>query len=105
MDTIFMNSGNSKTSDLQRLLRNLWDKINFKGSHKHVALSNLSIYYTWKNIKSHTKIINLNYQLRHTMKSLNYLVGHVLYQMFKIIWDIVLKSIKNLLKILQLEYM
>ena len=37
---------------------NLSDKINLKRSDKYVALSNLSIYYTWKNIKNHTKIIN-----------------------------------------------
>ena len=47
MDTIFMNSENSKTSDLHRLLLNLLDKINLKRSDKYVALSNLSIYYTW----------------------------------------------------------
>ena len=52
MDTIFMNSENSKTSDPHRLLLNLTDKINLKRSDKYVALSNLSIYYTWKNIKN-----------------------------------------------------
>ena len=55
MDTIFMNSGNSKTSDPHRLLLHLSDKINLKGSDKCVALSNLSIYYTWKNIKKSYK--------------------------------------------------
>ena len=50
MDTIFRNSKNSKTSDSHRLLLNLSDKINLKRSDKYVALSNLSIYYTWKNI-------------------------------------------------------
>ena len=34
--------------------------------------------------KSHTNIINLKYQLRHGMKSLNYLMDHILYQIFKI---------------------
>ena len=48
MDTIFMNSGNSKTPDPHRLLLNLSDKINLKRKDKYVALSNLSIYYTWK---------------------------------------------------------
>ena len=48
MDTIFMNSENSKTSDPQRLLLNLSDKIGLKRSDKYVALSNLRIYYTWK---------------------------------------------------------
>ena len=55
MDTIFMNSENSKTSDPHRLLLNLTDKINLKRSDKYVALSNLSIYYTWKNIKKSYK--------------------------------------------------
>ena len=51
MDTIFMNSGNNKTSNLHRLLLNLSDKINLKRSDKYVALSNLIIYYSWTNIK------------------------------------------------------
>ena len=46
MDTIFMSSGSSKASDPHRLLLNLSDEINLKGSDKYVALSNLSIYYT-----------------------------------------------------------
>ena len=45
MDTIFINSENSKTSDSHRLLLNLTDKVNQKRSGKYVALSNLSIYY------------------------------------------------------------
>ena len=59
MDTIFMNSENSKRSDPKRLLLNLLEKINLKRSDKYAALSSLSIYHTWKIIKSHTKIINL----------------------------------------------
>ena len=51
METIFMNSKNSKTSDPHRLLLDLTGKINFKRSDKYVAVSNISIYYTWKNIK------------------------------------------------------
>ena len=46
MNTIFMNSGNRKTSDLHIILLNLSGKINFKRSDKYIALSNLSIYYT-----------------------------------------------------------
>ena len=51
MDTIFRNSENSKTSRLHRLLLNLTDKVSSKRSDKYIALSNLSIYYTWKNMK------------------------------------------------------
>ena len=50
MDTLFMNSENSKTSDPHRLLLNLTDKIDLRRKDKYIALSNLSIYYTWKNI-------------------------------------------------------
>ena len=46
MNTTFMNSKNSKTSDSYRLLLKLTDKINLKRGDKYVALSNLSIYYT-----------------------------------------------------------
>ena len=50
-----MNSGNSKTSEPHRLLPNLLDKLNLKEKDKYAALSNLSIYFTGKNIKSHNK--------------------------------------------------
>ena len=48
MDTIFMNSKNSNTSDPHRLLLNLRDEINLRRSDKYVALSNISIYYIGK---------------------------------------------------------
>ena len=43
MDTIFMNSENSKTADPHRLILNLTDKINLKGNDKYVAILNRSI--------------------------------------------------------------
>ena len=52
MDTIFMNSENSRTSEYQVLVLNLTDKLDLRRGQKTVALSNVSIYYTWKNIKS-----------------------------------------------------
>ena len=51
MDAIFKNSENSKASEPHRLLINLAGKTNLKGSDKCAALSNLSMYYTWKNRK------------------------------------------------------
>ena len=53
MNTIFMNSENSKTSDPLRLLLNLTDKIDLRRKDKYIALSNLSINYTWKNIEKY----------------------------------------------------
>ena len=51
MDIIFMNSENSKTSEQHVLVLKLTDKLYLTRGQKTVALSNLSIYYTWKNIK------------------------------------------------------
>ena len=52
MDTIFMNSENSRTLNYHVLTLKLTDKLDLRRGQKTVALSNLSIYYTWKNIKS-----------------------------------------------------
>ena len=54
MDTIFINSENSRTSEyhvLLLVLLKLADKLYLRKGQKSVALSNLSIYYTWKNIR------------------------------------------------------
>ena len=51
MNTIFMNSKKSKTSDPHRLLLNLTNKINLRRKDKYIDLSNLSIYYAYKNNK------------------------------------------------------
>ena len=52
MDTIFKNSENSKTSKSHVLKLKLTSKIDLRLGEKVIALSNLSIYYTWRNIKS-----------------------------------------------------
>ena len=52
METIFMNTGNSKTNKPHKFRLTLADKLELKGPNKNMALVNLSIYYTWKNIKS-----------------------------------------------------
>ena len=52
MDTNFMNSKNSRTSEYHALVLKLTDKLDLKRGQKSVALSNLSIYYTWINRKS-----------------------------------------------------
>ena len=52
MDTIFMNSENSGTPEYHDLVFKLTDKLDLRRGQKSVALSNASIYYTWKNIKS-----------------------------------------------------
>ena len=47
-----MNTKNSKTSEPHRFKYNLIDKLDLKNPNKNMTLANLSIYYTWKNIKS-----------------------------------------------------
>ena len=51
MYTIFMSSKNSKTSKPHILKLKLTDKLDLRIGEKVIALSNLTIYYTWKNIK------------------------------------------------------
>ena len=55
MDTISMNSENSKTSESYVLILKLTDNLDLRKGEKVIALLNLSIYYTWKNIKSSYK--------------------------------------------------
>ena len=52
MDVIFMNSENSKTSEPHVLILKLTNKLDLRTGEKTIAISNLSIYYTWKIIKS-----------------------------------------------------
>ena len=52
METFFMNSKNSKTNEPNRFKYDLIDKLDLKSPNKNMALANLSIYYTWKNVKS-----------------------------------------------------
>ena len=52
METIFMNTENSKTNESHRFKLDLADKLNLKDPKKNMLLVNLSIYYNWKNIKS-----------------------------------------------------
>ena len=61
METIFMNTENSKTNEPHRFELDLTDRLNLKNPNKNMALANLSIHYTWKNIKS--KYNNNNFKI------------------------------------------
>ena len=52
METFFMNTKNSKTSESHRFKYDLIDKLDLKNPNKNKALGSLNIYYTWKNVKS-----------------------------------------------------
>ena len=47
-----MNTENCKTNESHRFKLDLADKLNLKNPKKNMALVNLSVYYTWKNIKT-----------------------------------------------------
>ena len=77
-----LNSKNSKTSDPHRLLLNIVEKIYFKRSNKYVALSNLSIFYTWKirknSYKNTTfKISALAWNEEFELTDGSYFVSHI----------------------------
>ena len=52
METIFMNAENSKPNEAHIFKSDLIDEITLKKPNKNIGLANLSIYYTWKNIRS-----------------------------------------------------
>ena len=92
MNTKFINSENSKISDPRRILINLSDKTNLKRSDKYVALSNLSIYYTQKNLKISYKNNKFKISAPTWNEKFEFLMHHILYQIFKIILNMSLKE-------------
>ena len=72
MNTIFINSEKSKTSNPHRVVLILTEKIDSRRKDKYIALLNLSIYYSWNNMQKHKRMINLKYQLQNGMKNLNF---------------------------------
>ena len=55
METIFMNTGNSKTDEPHKFVLNLSQRLDLRSSNKHVAIQKSSVYHTWKNIKQQYK--------------------------------------------------
>ena len=55
MEKIFMNTENSKANEPHKFVLNLSQKLGLRSSDKHVALQNLSIYCTWKNVRKQWK--------------------------------------------------
>ena len=76
-----MNTENSKTNESHRFKLDLADKLNLKNPKKNIALVNLSIYYTWKNIKSE---YNNNKFKIFGVKLLIYLMVHMLLMIYRI---------------------
>ena len=88
METIFMNTENSKTSEPHRFKLDLTDKLNLKNTNKNMALANWSIYYTWKNITSKYNNNKLKFLHQLGMMLLIYLMILILVQIFKVILNV-----------------
>ena len=63
-----MNSEKIKTSETHVLILKLTDKLDLRRVEKIIALSNLSIYYTWKNTKFS---YNLKYKFKISTQTWN----------------------------------
>ena len=85
-----MNSKNRKTSDPHRLLINLTDKIDLE--RKDCFIKSQHLLQMEKYKKSYIRIMNFKHQPQGGMKNLSYLKGHILYQIFKIIFECILKN-------------
>ena len=106
MDSIFMNSENSRTSECHVLVLRITDKLDLRRGQKSIALSNRSIYYTWKNIKSSYNSEKFKISAPTWSDEFElWMMDHIHYQIFKIIKSIFLKSIMKILIIHQSEYM
>ena len=83
-----MNTLNSNTYESNKFMHQFTDKLNLENPNKNMALVNLSIYSTWKNIKSEYN----NNQLG--IINLIYLMDYILFLIFKIILNISSKNMK-----------
>ena len=72
METIFVNSENSKTTEPHRFRLDLTNKPDLNEPKKNMALANLGIYYTWKTSSQNTTIINLKFLPQLGMMNLIY---------------------------------
>ena len=88
MGTIFMNSENRKTPKPYVLVLKFTNKLDLRIGKKVIALSNLSIYYTWKSIKSSYKNNKFKISRRTWNDNLNFQMDLIPYQIFKIILSI-----------------
>ena len=96
-----MDSENNKTSDPYRQLLNLTDNLDLRKKDKYVALSNLSIYCTWKNMKklyknNKFKISAPTWNEEFELPDGSYFVSDI-----QDYFEYILKNMKQLLIILQ----
>ena len=88
MDTIFMNSENSKSSGPHVLELKFTNKLDSELVKRLLPYQTLVFITNGKTQKAHTITINLKYMHQHGMMNLNYRMDLILYQIFKIILSI-----------------
>ena len=88
MDTIFMNSENSRTSEYHVLTLKLTDKLDLRRGQKTVRYQILVFIIRGKTSRAQTIMINLKYLPQCGVKNLSYQMDHIQYQIFKIILNI-----------------
>ena len=89
-----MNNENCKTNEPHRFKLDLRDKLNLKNPNKNMALPNLSIYYTWKSIKSKYKNKKFKIYLPTWNDAFDLPDGLILLMIFRIILNLSLKNMK-----------
>ena len=95
METIFLNTENSKTNEPNKFIYQLTDKLNLKTpNNKYIGLVNLSIYYTWKNIKSEYNNNKFKYLLQLGVMNLICLMVLIQFLTFKITFNLSSKNTK-----------
>ena len=87
-----MNTLNSNADESNKFIYQFTDKMNLKNPNKNMALANLNICYTWKNIKSEYNNNKFKILLQLGMMNLICLMDLILFLIYKIILNISSKT-------------
>ena len=96
METVFMNTLNSKTNKSNRFVYQFTDKLNLKNPNKNIALANSRFVIRGKTLNPNTTTTNLKYMHQLGMMNLIYPMDLILFLTFKIILNTSLKNMKLL---------
>ena len=88
METFFMNTKNSKTNESHKFKYDLIDKLDLRNTNKNMALANLSIYYSWKNVKSIYRNNKFKISAPTWSQKFDLPMDCIIYQKYKIISNV-----------------
>ena len=95
METIFINKENIKTNEQHKFALNLSQRLHFRSSDNHVALHDLCICYMWENIRKQYKNNKPKMIDPSSTINLSYQMALILFQIFKIVSNLLLKNMKH----------